>query len=240
MLVCYDMFLGAHPIPAHFLSTSRHALVHDSVPVASPYLRVALRDSEDCKRGNIWMRAEEGDIFVVAASWDLYLENFILLLERGILAPSTTGGISKWPVRGIPEETTRDIKVTAAHVHHPGTRGQTYLFMYYITLSMNANASANKSKLRTRHWKIVDLNGQVNTVNGPGVIGEYPEIGSGDSFSYSSCCPLPTPGGSMEGHFTMQDLVTGETWNLIVPTMTFKIQKTITAETIASGDLQTS
>ena len=38
---------------------------------------------------------------------------------------------------------------------------------------------------------------------GPGVVGEQPVLAPGQSFEYSSGCPLRTPVGSMEGHYEM-------------------------------------
>jgi ApaG protein len=239
MLECYDMFLGAFPRAVEQLELKPANLKHHSMLVAAPYLRMALKNTDKLKRGNIWLPEDRG-FFIVADTWSNFLENYILLLERGIYQPSPRYGISKWPAKGIPEATTRDLKVTAAHVHHPSTTAPQYLFMYYITLSMDPEATRNKSKLTSRHWRCTDQTGKVSVVDGPGVIGEFPEIGPGDGFSYSSCCPFPTPGGTMEGYFTMQDLSTGETWDCTVPRMTFTTQKTITAATVAAGELQTS
>jgi ApaG protein len=52
-----------------------------------------------------------------------------------------------------------------------------------------------------RFWHIVNGQGQVQEVRGPGVVGEQPELRPGESFQYQSACPLPTPQGSMEGHY---------------------------------------
>jgi ApaG protein len=246
ILHCYEMTLYAHMLPQiRALRPNWNAEVGDSLLIMLPNIRLALRDlrgrDTTILRGNLFIPSQEPKgSFVVASSFDFYIENFVLLLERGIFECSTES-ISRWPARGIPEQVTRDTIITASFVHHPQTIGPSaWLFMYYITISMPEDAHRNTSKLRTRKWRITDRNGKVETVSGPGVIGEFPEIGPGDSFSYSSCCPLPTPGGTMSGSFEMQDMVTGELWEAIVPTMNFKVQKTITAVTIAAGELQTS
>ena len=36
---------------------------------------------------------------------------------------------------------------------------------------------------------------------GPGVVGKYPILGPGTSFTYTSACPLTTPTGVMEGSY---------------------------------------
>jgi ApaG protein len=40
-------------------------------------------------------------------------------------------------------------------------------------------------------------------VKGPGVIGEQPVLTPGESFKYSSWCPLKTPVGMMHGTYRM-------------------------------------
>lgn len=239
-LRCYDFVLAAQPKQYNRISTDSKAMRRGSIVVNLPNMYMSLVDTADLPRGSLWVFTGRPEAtFRIADSWANYLENFVLLLETGTLRSLPNGVISKWPEKGIPEAVTREMVVRAASVHHPETN-DLYLFMYQISMSMPASASQNKSKLDTRHWRITDLAGKVQEVNGPGVIGEFPEIGPGDSFSYSSCCPLPTPGGTMEGHFVMVDLLTGERWNAIVPRMTFKVQQTITSATIAAGQLQTS
>jgi ApaG protein len=45
--------------------------------------------------------------------------------------------------------------------------------------------------------------GKVEEVRGPGVIGQQPLLGPGESFRYTSGCPLTTPFGSMQGSYQM-------------------------------------
>ena len=58
-------------------------------------------------------------------------------------------------------------------------------------------------QLLNRHWIITDATQQTEDVRGPGVVGEQPVLGPGESFRYTSGCPLPTPFGSMEGSYQM-------------------------------------
>lgn len=58
-------------------------------------------------------------------------------------------------------------------------------------------------QLISRHWIIRDATGRVEEVRGDGVVGNQPVIEPGDSFEYTSGCPLPTPFGSMEGTYQM-------------------------------------
>jgi ApaG protein len=43
----------------------------------------------------------------------------------------------------------------------------------------------------------------VEEVKGPGVVGEQPVLAPGESFEYTSFCPLATPFGTMEGSYQM-------------------------------------
>ena len=45
-------------------------------------------------------------------------------------------------------------------------------------------------QLLTRHWIITDGTGHVEEVNGPGVVGKQPMLAPGESFTYTSGCPL--------------------------------------------------
>ncbi len=66
------------------------------------------------------------------------------------------------------------------------------------------NGSREPVQLRSRHWRITDARGHVEEVTGPGVVGEEPVLSPGDSFTYTSGCPLPTPSGFMAGSYRMQ------------------------------------
>jgi ApaG protein len=76
-----------------------------------------------------------------------------------------------------------------------------YLWAYRITI---ANHSDQGVKLLTRHWRITDAHGRTENVHGAGVVGEQPELASGDSYQYTSGCPLSTPSGFMVGRYDMR------------------------------------
>jgi ApaG protein len=67
------------------------------------------------------------------------------------------------------------------------------------------NGGEDVVQLKSRYWHITDANGHVEEVEGPGVVGEQPTLSPGDSFTYTSGCPLTTPSGFMRGHYRMQD-----------------------------------
>ena len=60
------------------------------------------------------------------------------------------------------------------------------------------------AQLLTRHWIIIDAEGNQEEVRGPGVVGQTPTLAPGEGFKYTSYCPLPTPWGTMEGSYRMQ------------------------------------
>jgi ApaG protein len=76
-----------------------------------------------------------------------------------------------------------------------------YVFAYKITLS---NEGETRARLLARHWIILDSEGRREDVRGPGVIGEYPSLAPGESYSYISYCPLKTSWGTMEGSYTFE------------------------------------
>jgi ApaG protein len=75
-----------------------------------------------------------------------------------------------------------------------------WFFLYTVTI---ANQGAETVQLLTRHWLITDGTGHVEEVRGPGVVGKQPTLKPGESFEYTSGCPLATPFGVMEGTYQM-------------------------------------
>jgi ApaG protein len=65
------------------------------------------------------------------------------------------------------------------------------------------NESSETIQLISRHWIIADSNEKVEEVRGLGVIGKQPTLAPGESFEYTSGCPLTTPFGSMQGTYQM-------------------------------------
>jgi len=75
-----------------------------------------------------------------------------------------------------------------------------WFFLYTVTIS---NEGSETVQLLTRHWIITDGTGHIEEVRGPGVVGKQPTIKPGESFEYTSGCPLSTPFGVMEGTYQM-------------------------------------
>jgi ApaG protein len=83
-----------------------------------------------------------------------------------------------------------------------------YFFAYQVTIS---NVGQETAQLVSREWIITDGNGDIQQVQGPGVVGEQPVLAPGEEFEYTSFCPLPTPVGSMHGSYRMV-LLNGESF----------------------------
>ena len=75
-----------------------------------------------------------------------------------------------------------------------------FVWAYHVRIE---NFGGDTVQLRNRYWRITDAIGRVQEVRGPGVVGEQPVIAPGESYEYTSGCPLPTPFGSMEGTYQL-------------------------------------
>lgn len=73
-----------------------------------------------------------------------------------------------------------------------------WFFAYDVTISNDGDVAA---QLLSRHWIITDAEGRAQEVRGPGVVGEQPLLEPGESFAYTSACPLETPYGTMHGTY---------------------------------------
>ncbi len=112
--------------------------------------------------------------------------------------------------------TTRDVRVMVSPRFLPEQsdpeRGR-FFWAYSVRIENLGKATV---QLISRHWVITDARNHVEEVRGPGVVGEQPVLKPGESFEYTSGCPLPTPSGGMEGSYQM--LTTdGETFDAAVP-----------------------
>jgi ApaG protein len=76
-----------------------------------------------------------------------------------------------------------------------------FVFGYHINIH---NEGAEPVTLVSRHWVIVDGDGDRHEVEGDGVVGHQPRLEPGESFEYASYCPLETRWGTMEGVYHMR------------------------------------
>jgi ApaG protein len=111
---------------------------------------------------------------------------------------------------------TRDIEVAVEPFYleeQSSPEDSRYVWGYRIVIE---NHSTLTVKLVHRYWHITDENGVVDEVDGLGVVGEQPKLNPGDTYEYSSGCPLDTPSGMMFGHYDMQT-DEGEVFKVDIP-----------------------
>ena len=98
---------------------------------------------------------------------------------------------------------TRGVRVEVESEYIPERSApdrSTYFFAYHVHLT---NEGEETVQLISRHWIISNGEGKVEEVKGPGVVGEQPVLDPGDTFEYTSFCPLNTSTGSMKGTYQM-------------------------------------
>lgn len=103
----------------------------------------------------------------------------------------------------ISDATTNNVQVEVLSRHVPENSRPEFdewVFQYTVRIT---NHGSETVQLLSRHWVITDALEHVEEVRGPGVVGEQPVLRPGDSFKYSSWCPLRTPTGVMRGAYTM-------------------------------------
>jgi ApaG protein len=101
------------------------------------------------------------------------------------------------------DTTTRGVRVVVRTAYVPERSSPAtshYFFAYRIRIS---NVGEETVRLVSRHWVISDGDDNVEHVRGPGVVGEQPVLEPGETFEYTSFCPLRTPIGSMRGTYQM-------------------------------------
>ncbi|NTE85320.1 Co2+/Mg2+ efflux protein ApaG [Agrobacterium rubi] len=111
---------------------------------------------------------------------------------------------------------TRDIEVTVDPYYleeQSDPDDSRYVWGYTVVISNHSDVAVT---LLNRYWNITDETGQVDEVSGPGVVGEQPHLKSGDTYEYSSGCPLDTPSGMMFGHYEMK-ADNGEVFIVAIP-----------------------
>jgi ApaG protein len=99
--------------------------------------------------------------------------------------------------------TTHSVQVSATPEflgHEKTMDTERYVWVYHIHIE---NLGQKKIQLLNRHWIIIDGNGQIQEVKGPGVVGARPTLEPTEGFEYSSGTFLSTPTGMMMGKYEM-------------------------------------
>jgi ApaG protein len=119
-------------------------------------------------------------------------------------------------------KTTRAIQVTVepsfVETESSPEEGR-YFWAYKIEIS---NLGKEVVQLKSRHWRITDANGRVEEVRGTGVVGKQPVLKPGETFAYTSGCPLTTPSGIMVGTYQMET-ERGEMFAIAIPAFSLDV-----------------
>jgi ApaG protein len=126
----------------------------------------------------------------------------------------------------ISDAVTRAVRVEVLSRHstensRPG-QGE-WVFEYTVRIT---NQGSETVQLISRHWIITDALEHTEEVKGPGVVGKQPVLAPGESFKYSSWCPLPTPTGMMRGTYQMIRS-SGERFDIEVAPFALKARYTV-------------
>jgi ApaG protein len=104
---------------------------------------------------------------------------------------------------GVYEAVTRGVAVRVEPEYLPDQSEpdeRRWVWAYHVEVENRGGAVV---QLLARRWIITDASGRVEEVKGLGVVGEQPVLRPGQSFRYTSGCPLPTPSGVMHGSYRM-------------------------------------
>ncbi|MFN7038418.1 MAG: Co2+/Mg2+ efflux protein ApaG [Alphaproteobacteria bacterium] len=120
-------------------------------------------------------------------------------------------------------EVTNSLKVTVIptfleDISFP--KEHNYIWSYNIVLE---NLGKDTVQLLSRYWQIIDKFGQIQEVNGPGVVGQQPILKPGEAFEYTSHAQLRTSSGIMFGKYHMKSSENGNEFNIRVPTFSLDI-----------------
>jgi ApaG protein len=126
----------------------------------------------------------------------------------------------------ISEAVTNSIRVEVLSRHSPENSRpmeDEWVFQYTVRIT---NQGTETVQLISRHWIITDALDHIQEVKGPGVVGQQPVLAPGESFKYSSWCPLKTPTGTMRGTYQMVR-ADGQPFDIEIAPFALKAQYTV-------------
>src|ERR1700712_3602796 len=118
--------------------------------------------------------------------------------------------------RAMFEKQTRSIHVAVKPAYlddQSDPADDRYVWSYTVTI---ANRGEEPVQLISRYWNIMDAAGGGDEGGGAGGGGAQPVIAPGESFEYTSGCPLDTASGVMSGRYQMK-AASGEDFEAEIP-----------------------
>lgn len=104
-------------------------------------------------------------------------------------------------------EATYQAEFSSPHQFH-------YVFTYKVNIENN---SPHTIQLIKRRWEIFDAGDKTKIVIGDGVVGQQPVLEPGKSHEYVSGCNLRSGMGKMRGSYTMERILDGKIFEVIIP-----------------------
>jgi ApaG protein len=99
------------------------------------------------------------------------------------------------------EAVTRGIRISAEAQYLDSESDPSHGRHFYVYRIRITNDGMEAAQLLSRQWVILDANNRREEVEGEGVVGKQPKLEAGESFEYTSYCPLRTSWGTMEGSY---------------------------------------
>lgn len=122
---------------------------------------------------------------------------------------------------------TNDIAITVWPEFADSKRsgnGDLFIWAYHVRIENKKNVAV---QLLKRYWRIIDENGEVQEVNGEGVIGQQPVIAPNTHYQYSSAVHLSSSSGIMSGKYFMKNLDDQQVFEVNIPTFSLDIPHAI-------------
>lgn len=114
-------------------------------------------------------------------------------------------------------EVTNGVKVTVEVEYqrqYSNPAQHHYVFTYQVIIENN---SSKTLQLTRRRWVINDAGYPIRTVEGEGVVGRQPILEHGQKHQYISGCNLRSGFGKMQGTYTMEQLMDGQSITIQIP-----------------------
>ena len=114
-------------------------------------------------------------------------------------------------------EITQGIKISVKTTYRPDLsdlQQNKFVFSYNIYVE---NHNDTPVQLVSRHWNILEAEGNFREVDGEGVVGEKPVIQPNSFFQYESFSEINSEIGKMWGTYMMVDLNTHKLFEVVIP-----------------------
>lgn len=114
-------------------------------------------------------------------------------------------------------EVTSGVEVSVQAIYLPDlsyAAAYKFVFAYEITIS---NHNSFPVQLLRRKWIITEGVGDVEVIEGEGVVGVQPVLESGEEYEYQSGATLQAPLGRMHGFYFFENKLTGKVFKVHIP-----------------------